>query len=682
MVHRHPTATGSNPRPWWVALALWLALSAGAAAAMWHVRRIELADEARTLEVLTLALADEVERSLQSAETGLRGLRGELVSGRLPAEGGRGHPALQARAVLMPALSAVWVLDGRGQVTVSSDVSPPPELGSFLPLPDGLDDHTIAVSTRFLVPGSNQALVALALRLRERGADEPLWVVGALPASTLLGAFVAAMPAGDARMGVYRQDGTLLAATPRGTAAAGAASAGEAAPAADIGQSLVRHQDLARFGLRVELSRNREALLKGWRETAGLVALGCGLLLAAIAGAVLAIQRADRRHARALQALQTQRARQSKLESLGTLAGSVAHDFNNVLAAVVGFGEMAQDAAPAGSAQARHLDKLMQAAMRGKALVERILAFSRGGARASVAFELQAVVQEALALIAGSLPAGVRIEPRLEAPGASLQGDPTQVFEAVMNLCTNAWQAMPAGGAIEVGLRHHRAATEQVLSHSRLAPGRYLALRVADQGAGIGADTIEHLFEPFFTTRGKAGGTGLGLAVVHGVVAEFGGAIDVAGAPGQGAAFTLYFPASEATAAPRPAQDRPARRGEGQPVLVLDDDPALVAMGCELLRGLGYAPTGFDDPQRALNALRDTPDGFAAVLTDEVMPGMNGTQFAQAARALVPGLPVLLISGYGGAMLAQRAAQAGVQGVLGKPLRRADLARALETLLA
>lgn len=646
---------------------------------MWHVRRIELADEARTLEVLTLALADEVERGLQSAETGLRGLRGELISGRLPAEGGRGHPSLQARAVLMPALSAVWVLDGRGQVTVSSDVSPPPDLGSFLPAPASLDDHTIAVSTRFQVPGSNQALVALALRLHGRSKDEPLWVVGALPASTLLGAFVAAMPAGDARMGVYRQDGALLAATPRGAIGP---TATEAPPAADVGLSLVRHQDLARFGLRVELSRNREALLKGWRETADLVALGCVLLLAAMAGAALAIQRADRRHVQAVLALQTQRARQSKLESLGTLAGSVAHDFNNVLAAVVGFGEMAQDAAPPDSAQARHLDKLMQAAMRGKALVERILAFSRGGARASVVFELQAVVQEAVALLAGSLPAGVRIEPRLDAAGACLQGDPTQAFEAVMNLCTNAWQAMPAGGVIEVGLRHHRAPSEQVLSHSRLSPGHYLALRVADQGPGIGADTIEHLFEPFFTTRGKDGGTGLGLAVVHGVVAEFQGAIDVASAPGQGASFTLYFPASEATAAPRLPQDRPARPGEGQPVLVLDDDPALVAMGCELLRGLGYQPTGFDDPQQALAALREDPSRFAAVLSDEVMPGMNGTQFAQAARELAPGLPVLLISGYGGAMLAQRAAQAGVQAVLGKPLRRADLARALEAALA
>jgi signal transduction histidine kinase len=242
-------------------------------------------------------------------------------------------------------------------------------------------------------------------------------------------------------------------------------------------------------------------------------------------------------------ALEAQLARASKLEALGTLAGGAAHDFNNVLAAIVGFGEMAQDFAPARSDQARHLDKVLQAALRGKTMVERILTFSRGGARAATVFALEPVVDEVLALLAGSLAAGIVLERQFEAPGARVLGDPTRAFEAVMNLCTNALQAMPKGGALTVAIEREHVAANRVLSHSQIAAGSYVVLTVADQGTGIASDVMERLFEPFFTTRGGAG-TGLGLAVVHGVMAEFGGAIDVQSAEGHGASFTLYFPES------------------------------------------------------------------------------------------------------------------------------------------
>jgi CheY-like chemotaxis protein len=359
----------------------------------------------------------------------------------------------------------------------------------------------------------------------------------------------------------------------------------------------------------------------------------------------------------------------------------VAHDFNNVLAAIVGYGEMARDAAAEGSAQARHLDRVLQAALRGKGLVERITGISRGGARASSVFALEPVVEEVLALLSASLRPGVVLERVLQAPGARLRGDPTRAFEAVMNLCTNAMQAMPQGGMLTVALRRAQVAEPRVLSHSSLPAGRYLALTVADQGTGITPEVAEHLFEPFFTTRAAQLGTGLGLAVVHGVVGEFGGGIDVQSRPGQGARFTLYLPECEDDAA-LPAQARPpAAAGTGQRILVVDDQPELVALAEELLQGLGYLATGHTDPATALDSLRAAPQGFAALVTDEVMPGLSGTQLARAARALAPGLPVLLVSGYGGASLAQRAADAGVSRVLPKPLQRAELARALAEML-
>jgi CheY-like chemotaxis protein len=299
----------------------------------------------------------------------------------------------------------------------------------------------------------------------------------------------------------------------------------------------------------------------------------------------------------------------------------------------------------------------------------------------STVFELESVIEEVLTLLSASLRPGVVLERILEAPGAHLRGDPTQAFEAVMNLCTNAMQAMPQGGMLSVQLRREQVGSARVLSHSALAAGDYLALVVSDQGGGITPDVMEHLFEPFFTTRGAQSGTGLGLAVVHGVVAEFGGAIDVKSTPGQGARFTLYFPESfDAAAAPRSANDA-APVGAGQTVLVVDDEPTLVGLVEELLQGLGYAPVGFTSSANALQALRDDPTRYAAVITDEVMPRLSGTQLTEALRVFAPSLPVLLLTGYGGAQLAQRAAAAGVSRVLSKPLQRGELARVLADVL-
>jgi signal transduction histidine kinase len=422
-------------------------------------------------------------------------------------------------------------------------------------------------------------------------------------------------------------------------------------------------------------------VLVAWRGAAELTTVAFTLLLAITAVSLHLVQRADRRRTEAQRALQAQLSRASKLEALGTLAGGVAHDFNNVLAAIVGFGEMAQDAAPHGSDQARHLDKALQAALRGKALVERILAFSRGGARASTVFELQPVVEEVLTLLSASLRPGVVLERALEAHRARLRGDPTQAFEAVMNLCTNAMQAMPRGGMLSVQLERVHVAAPRVLSHSPLVAGDYLALTVADQGEGITAAVMERLFEPFFTTRGAQSGTGLGLAVVHGVVAEFGGAIDVQSTPGHGARFTLYLPeCTDALGALGPLQGATAQ-GDGQRLLVVDDEPELVGLALEMLQGLGYEPEGYIDSTAALQALRERPQRFAAVITDEVMPELSGTQLTQTLRTFAPFVPVLLVSGYGGALLAQRAAAAGVTRVLAKPLQRADLSRALAELL-
>ena len=680
----------SSWRPWLIALCLWAALAATASLALWHLRRDAVESQTRELGLLSLALTDAIDRGLRGAEEGLHALRGELRQGGLPVKGNDATQALHVRARLMPLVQTIWLVDRSGQVIAASDGTPLPDLRSFVPPLDGLPADGVSMSRPFVDPQDKEALIALAVPLQDIPANSGGWILGAMPAKSLLGAFSAALSAADARVLVLRTDGARLSGVNVGEPTIDEASVARRLthrPLIEVRQfqngreNLVAVQSVPRFDVKVLVTRDLGTVLLSWREAAEGAVIALGLLLAVMAAAAQLVLRANRKRSEAQRALNAQLIRASKLESLGTLAGGVAHDFNNVLAGIIGFGEMAQDGATPGTAQARHLDKVLKAALRGKALVERILAFSRGGARASTVFELESVIEEVLTLLSASLRPGVVLERILEAPAAHLRGDPTQAFEAVMNLCTNAMQAMPQGGMLTVQLRREHVSSARVLSHSALAAGDYLALAVSDQGGGITPDVMEHLFEPFFTTRGAQSGTGLGLAVVHGVVAEFGGAIDVKSTPGHGARFTLYFPECfDAAAAPKTASDA-APVGAGQAVLVVDDEPTLVGLVEELLHGLGYAPVGFTSSTEALQALRDDPYRYAAVITDEVMPRLSGTQLTEALREFAPSLPVLLLTGYGGAQLAQRAAAAGVSRVLSKPLQRGQLARVLADVL-
>lgn len=682
-----------DARPWLTVASLWLALAAVVALALWQMRHETVSIQGRELRLLSLAAADAVERGLRGAEEGLHALRAELQEARLSLDDPGVARSLTTRVNLMPLVQSLWVLDAEGRVLAASGDGPPPATAAFDPPLASLPHERLALgrsdeTTRLGRDGSG-ADVALAVSFPAPGGRQGS-IVSSMPSATLLGSLGEARPADDTRILVLRRDGALLAAV-NAADLSGAdidailgndPSGGVARQIFSHGaDTLVSTPAVQRYGVRVLVTRDMSAVLGAWRKTAELAVAALVVVLLVMAAAVYLVQLADRRRAAAQAALQAQVSRAGKLESLGTLAGGVAHDFNNVLAAIVGFGEMAQDAAAPGSAQARHLDKVMQAALRGKALCERILAFSRGGARTSTVFELEPVVEEVLALLSASLRAGIVLERRLDAPGARLRGDATQAFEAVMNLCTNAMQAMPAGGRLTVQLERVTVERPRVLSHTPLAPGRYLSLSVADQGSGISPQVMDHLFEPFFTTRAAQSGTGLGLAVVFGVVTEFGGAVDVQSRPSEGARFTLYLPECTEDAAATAGDLPSAGRGSGQRLLVVDDEPELVALTVEVLQGLGYAPEGFTDPAAALQAVQAAPDGFAAVISDEVMPGLSGTQLTEALHAHAPHLPVLLLSGYGGALLAQRASAAGVSRVLAKPVQRAPLARALSEVL-
>ncbi|WP_284615934.1 hybrid sensor histidine kinase/response regulator [Aquabacterium humicola] len=371
-----------------------------------------------------------------------------------------------------------------------------------------------------------------------------------------------------------------------------------------------------------------------------------------------------------------------KLEAIGTLAGGIAHDFNNMLSAILGYGELARAQAAEGSAQRRHIDASLAAGRRAKSLVERILAFARGGIAEQRPVQVQAVVNEALDAIAASLPAGVVLTRELSGGDAGVVGDPTQVHQLVMNLCTNAVQAMKDAGRLDVRLQRRQLDAPLALAGGTLPAGDALQLTVADTGTGMPPALIERIFDPFFTTKAVGVGTGLGLSLVHRIVGELGGGLRVTSRVGEGSRFEVWLPVRAAVAdRSRAAAPAETPRGQGQRVLLVDDEEPLVRLAEELLTRLGYVPTGFTDARAALEALQAAPQRFDLLLSDEAMPGLTGTELARRARALRPDLPIVMCSGYVTPALQQRARAIGVQTLLAKPLAHADIARALAAAL-
>jgi CheY-like chemotaxis protein len=276
----------------------------------------------------------------------------------------------------------------------------------------------------------------------------------------------------------------------------------------------------------------------------------------------------------------------------------------------------------------------------------------------------------------------VLLQRRLEAGDAGVVGDPTQIHQVVMNLCANAVQSMRSGGRLDVALHDITLAAPLVVTTSTLPAGDYLRLDVVDTGAGIAPAVVERIFDPFFTTKEVGVGTGLGLSLVHGIVADLGGGIAVESRLGAGTRLTVWLP-SHGHVAPTAAQVAgPVEKGSGQTVLLVDDEEALVRLTEETLAELGYEPVGFTSADAALAALKAEPERFDALLSDEAMPGLTGSELARAARALVPELAIVLMSGYVSPALLQRAHEAGVAEVLSKPLAAADIARALAHALA
>jgi CheY-like chemotaxis protein len=364
---------------------------------------------------------------------------------------------------------------------------------------------------------------------------------------------------------------------------------------------------------------------------------------------------------------------------VGHLAGGIAHDFNNILGAILGYGELAQKRSPTGDIK-RYLDTIMSAGTRAKSLVTQILAFSRAEGAEKIPVIVVPIAQEACDLVRGSSPQSMDVSFVASNEDVAVLGDPTRLHQLFMNLFTNAIQAMGEGGRLDVSIAVEVVAAARKVRTGEIAPGDYVRIGVKDTGHGIAPEVIDRIFEPFFTTKPAGRGTGLGLALVHAVVKEHGGYIDVASELGRGTEFNIWLPrtlAEEGAAEPTAI----LASGRGQVVLAVDDEAEVLAALEDMLATLGYEPAGFADSQAALEAVRADPQRFEAVVSDEVMPQLTGTQLAVELKRIDPGLPIIIASGYGGAGFETRALSAGVNRVLRKPYRMSELSEALAGVL-
>jgi PAS domain S-box-containing protein len=348
-------------------------------------------------------------------------------------------------------------------------------------------------------------------------------------------------------------------------------------------------------------------------------------------------------------ALESQLRQSQKMEAIGTLAGGIAHDFNNIIGAILGNAELARQDVGEGHLALESIAEINKAARRARDLVQQILAFSRKQILTRKVIALGPVVEEAVKLLQAILPAGVRLTAVCAADTPNVFADHTQIYQVLMNLCTNAWHAMEGRtGHIDLRLEEVVVDGKSAGEHSDLRTGRYARLSVRDSGRGMDAATQGRIFEPFFTTKPVGEGTGLGLSVVHGIMQEHEGAITMSSAPGKGTTFNLYLPAVDAVT----AEDRQKgvvgefQRGQGQHVLYLDDDDALVLLVTRMLERLGYRVSGYVSATEALEAVRADPGQFDLVVTDYNMPGMSGLDVADELARIRPDLPVAVTSGY------------------------------------
>ena len=440
----------------------------------------------------------------------------------------------------------------------------------------------------------------------------------------------------------------------------------------DTGTAETRHN------FRLDIQKNGQMLATYWDRSVAPVLDAEGKVEGLL---IMTTDVTERRMAeRETENLKDQLRQAQKMESLGTLAGGIAHDFNNILSAILGYTEISLTSSHLDTGLKKNLEKIFQAGKRASDLVRQILAFSRQSRPEMKPFGIATVVREALQLLRASVPATIDIRTDIRTE-AVLTGDATQIHQVLMNLCTNAAQAMEAGtGVMSVSVEDVDAHGSPVEKVSAAAAGTHVRIRVSDTGSGIPQGAMERIFDPYFTTKKKGRGTGLGLAVVHGIVKSHGGTIRVESRPATGSTFTVLLPADRHPEKTDDAPGGPLPEGTER-ILLVDDEETLVEAGKQLLQRLGYHITVRTGSVAALALFREKSDRFDLVITDMTMPDMTGIELAEQIRLIRPDLPVILCTGFSQQITQARAEELGISAFINKPIPYENLARTVRKVL-
>jgi len=379
--------------------------------------------------------------------------------------------------------------------------------------------------------------------------------------------------------------------------------------------------------------------------------------------------------------VQEQLLQSQKLAAVGTLASGIAHDFNNMLAAIIGYTEMASIDCDDGTKK-KYLHQVLIAADRAKNLIKQILTFSRQTSHDKKPVDMRIILKEALALIRASLSATIQIRSDITDSHCTINADLTQIHQIILNLCTNAAQAMgEKGGFLDVTLMRIDVDSALPGRHPQLIPGSYAKLTVADTGTGIDPAIRDRIFEPFFTTKEIGEGTGLGLSVVYGIVTDHGGTITVSGEVGKGAVFDVYLPCADLPAIVTEIPSDRTLPGGREHILLVDDDDTLCLMARSMLESLGYAVTATSSSTEALVMFQDSLEKFDLIITDMAMPRMTGMDLAGRIMRIKPIMPIILCTGFSDYVNEEKAKNAGISAFIMKPFSREVISRVVRDVL-
>jgi PAS domain S-box-containing protein len=371
-----------------------------------------------------------------------------------------------------------------------------------------------------------------------------------------------------------------------------------------------------------------------------------------------------------------------KMEAIGTLAGGIAHDFNNILTVIIGCTELTLMGVSEKDPSYHHLKQIQQAGSRATDLVKQILTFSRQGQQEEKLIQTRFIVQEAIKMLRASLPSTIEIQQQIGKDPGLIIADPTQIHQILMNLGTNAAHAMrEKGGILEVRLNNVYVAAEEAGQYPDLTPGPYVDIVISDTGHGMGPEVLERIFDPYFTTKKLGEGTGLGLAVVYGIVKRYRGDIKVQSEPGKGSLFEIFLPRVEYTEDGSQTEELEQIKGGTERILLVDDEKELVYTFQTMLRGLGYQVTSRNDSLEALELFQIRSNDFDLIITDMTMPHMTGAEFSKRIRQTRFDIPILLCTGFSDLIDERKAKELGIQAFLMKPIGKRVLAETIRRLL-